>query len=71
MQGQVIARKLRTEELCCSGEIDFLAKLYCVRLAFDELMAEGTHQQYLQEMGKGIMSNFLSSSGHVSQQSGL
>ena len=55
----------RTEELCCSGDIDFLAKLYCVRLAFDELTAEVANRQYFQQMGRELMSTFLTSTGHV------
>ena len=82
MQGQVIARTLRytlvfetpgflvwlvrTKELGCSGDLDFLAKLYCVRLAFDELTADAGNRLYLQQMGREIMSNFLTATGSVS-----
>jgi hypothetical protein len=64
MQGQVPARTLRTEELRCTGDLDFLAKLYCVRLAFDELVAVPVNRQYFQQMGRDLMSTFLTSTGH-------
>jgi hypothetical protein len=63
MQGQVIARTLRTKELGCSGDLDFLAKLYCVRLAFDELTADAGNRLDFQQMGREIMSNFLTATG--------
>lgn len=53
----------RTEELHCAGDLDFLAKLYCVRLAFDELTAVPENRRYFQQMGKEIMSSFLASTG--------
>ena len=55
----------RTEELCCSGDLDFLAKLYCVRLAFNELTGVAANRQYFQQMGRDLMSSFLASTGHV------
>jgi hypothetical protein len=54
---------VRTKELGCSGDLDFLAKLYCVRLAFDELTADAGNRLDFQQMGREIMSNFLTATG--------
>lgn len=55
----------RTEDLGCSGDVDFLAKLYCVRLAFDELTLSQANREYFHKIGRDLMSSFLSSTGHV------
>lgn len=55
----------RTAELLCSNDVDFLAKLYCVRLAFDELVTVPTNRNYFQQMGKELMADFLVSTGNV------
>lgn len=57
----------RTAELLCSSDVDFLAKLYCVRLAFDELVTVPTNRNYFQQMGKELMADFLVSAGNVRQ----
>ena len=55
----------RTRELDCAGDIDFLAKLYCVRLAFDQLTAVADNSVQFQQMGREIMSSFLTATGNV------
>lgn len=49
----------RAELLCCAGEQDFLAKVHCVRLAFDSLVQSSTHRNYFMEVGRNLMSAFL------------
>ena len=36
-----------------------------MRLAFDELVAVPVNRQYFQQMGRDLMSTFLTSTGHV------
>ena len=61
----------RTQELQCSGDLDFLAKLYCVRLAFDELVSVASNRDYFQQMGRELISDFLSSTGQVRDYSSI
>ncbi len=49
----------RTELLCCHDDQDFLAKVHCVRLAFDDLVACDTHRTYFVDVGRSLMSVFL------------
>jgi len=45
--------------------MDFLAKLFCVRLAFDELIKSQTNRNYFKQIGRDIMSSFLKNTGKV------
>lgn len=49
----------RADLLCCENEEDFLAKLYCIRLAFDELVQSPTNRNYFMEIARDLMSNLL------------
>ncbi|XP_065916627.1 mitoguardin 2-like [Dysidea avara] len=49
-------RMLRTELTCCSSDQDYLAKLYCVRLAFLDLMCVPGTRQYFKDKGREILS---------------
>ena len=49
----------RTELLHCHDDQDFLAKVHCVRLAFDDLVASETHRNYFTDAGRSLMSAFL------------
>uniref|UniRef100_A0A8C7YHL2 Mitoguardin 2 n=1 Tax=Oryzias sinensis TaxID=183150 RepID=A0A8C7YHL2_9TELE len=45
----------RTELLECYGDQDFLAKLHCVRQAFQVLLLDESHRTFFMEMGKQMI----------------
>ena len=55
----------RTNTLMCKNDEDFLAKLFCIRLAFDELMESQANKNYFTQIGRDIMSSFLRSTNQV------
>ncbi|ELT95948.1 hypothetical protein CAPTEDRAFT_148737 [Capitella teleta] len=58
-QGNIGVRTLRTQVLQCQSDSEFLAKLQCVRLAFQELMKDSTVRQWFVEMGRDILSSLI------------
>ncbi|XP_059213706.1 mitoguardin 2 isoform X2 [Centropristis striata] len=54
-EGKVSYRTLRTELLECFGDQDFLAKLQCVRQAFQLLLLDETHRTFFMETGKQMI----------------
>ncbi|XP_061654453.1 mitoguardin 1 [Phyllopteryx taeniolatus] len=57
--GQISCRVLRTEMLECLGDVDFLAKLHCVRQASQLILCERTTRSFLAETGKKILSSII------------
>uniref|UniRef100_A0A8C1XZM2 Mitoguardin 2 n=1 Tax=Cyprinus carpio TaxID=7962 RepID=A0A8C1XZM2_CYPCA len=57
--GGVAYRSLRTELLECYSDEDFLAKLHCVRQAFQVLLLDETHRMFFMDTGKQIISGLL------------
>ncbi|XP_067280530.1 mitoguardin 2 isoform X2 [Pseudorasbora parva] len=57
--GGVACRSLRTELLECYSDQDFLAKLHCVRQAFQVLLLDETHRMFFMETGKRMISGLL------------
>ncbi|XP_056302314.1 mitoguardin 2 isoform X2 [Danio aesculapii] len=57
--GDVACRSLRTELLECYSDQDFLAKLHCVRQAFQVLLLDETHRVFFMETGKQMISGLL------------
>ncbi|KAL2100054.1 hypothetical protein ACEWY4_004448 [Coilia grayii] len=57
--GKVICRSLRTELLECYSDHDFLAKLHCIRQAFDALLVDDTHRTFFIETGKQMISGLM------------
>ncbi|XP_067892781.1 mitoguardin 1 [Heterodontus francisci] len=57
--GNVFCRVLRTELLECVGDIDFLAKVHCVRQAFQVILSEVTNRKFFAEVGKKILSAIM------------
>uniref|UniRef100_A0A4W5JEU8 Mitoguardin 2 n=1 Tax=Hucho hucho TaxID=62062 RepID=A0A4W5JEU8_9TELE len=53
--GSVPCRELRTKLLECYGDQDFLAKLHCVRQAFQVLLLDETHRTFFMETGKQMI----------------
>ncbi|KAM4635101.1 mitoguardin 2 isoform 1-T2 [Polymixia lowei] len=58
-EGQVVFRSLRTELLECYGDQDFLAKLHCVRQAFQVLLLDETHRTFFMETGKQMITGLM------------
>ncbi len=52
--------------LQCSSDNDFLAKVYCVRLAFDHVLQSPEHRSYFIGIAQSLMSEFLKSAGEDS-----
>lgn len=57
--GKISCRVLRTEMLECRGDIDFLAKLHCVRQACQLILRERTTRMFLADTGKKILSSII------------
>nr|XP_019937278.1 PREDICTED: mitoguardin 2 [Paralichthys olivaceus] len=58
-EGKVSYRSLRTELLECYGDQDFLAKLHCVRQAFQVLLLDETHRTFFMETGKQMITGLM------------
>ncbi|KAM8827799.1 mitoguardin 2 [Spinachia spinachia] len=54
-ENKVSYRSLRTELLECFGDQDFLAKLQCVRQAFQVLLLDESHRTFFMETGKQMI----------------
>ncbi|KAM9518653.1 mitoguardin 2 isoform 1-T1 [Salvelinus alpinus] len=57
--GSVPCRELRTELLECYGDQDFLAKLHCVRQAFQVLLLDEIHRTFFMETGKQMITGLM------------
>ncbi|XP_078075092.1 mitoguardin 1 isoform X1 [Mustelus asterias] len=57
--GKVFCRVLRTELLECVGDIDFLAKVHCVRQAFKVILSDVTNRKFFAEVGRKILSAIM------------
>ncbi|XP_077370662.1 mitoguardin 1 [Festucalex cinctus] len=58
-EGKISCRVLRTEMLECLGDVDFLAKLHCVRQACQLILRERTTRLFLADTGKKILSSII------------
>ncbi|XP_037314445.1 mitoguardin 1 [Pungitius pungitius] len=58
-EGKISCRVLRTELLECLGDVDFLAKLHCVRQACQLILCERTTRMFLADTGKKILSSII------------
>ncbi|XP_061764239.1 mitoguardin 2 [Nerophis ophidion] len=58
-EDKVAYRSLRTELLECYGNRDFLAKLHCVRQAFQVLLLDETHRTFFMETGKQMIAGLM------------
>ncbi|XP_074871375.1 mitoguardin 2 isoform X2 [Carettochelys insculpta] len=57
--GRVSCRTLRTELLGCYHDQDFLAKLHCVRQAFQALLQDESNQLFFGEVGKQMVTGLM------------
>ncbi|XP_052580741.1 mitoguardin 2 isoform X3 [Peromyscus californicus insignis] len=58
-EGKVPCRTLRTELLGCYNDQDFLAKLHCVRQAFEGLLEERNNQIFFGEVGRQMVTGLM------------
>ncbi|XP_062410301.1 mitoguardin 2 [Sardina pilchardus] len=58
-ENNVVCRSLRTELLECYSDHDFLAKLHCIRQAFEALLVDETHRTFFVETGKQMISGLM------------
>ncbi|XP_017657559.1 mitoguardin 1 isoform X4 [Nannospalax galili] len=58
-EGKISSRVLRTEMLECLGDSDFLAKLHCIRQAFQVILSEAATRTFLAESGRQILSALI------------
>lgn len=58
-EGSVSCRTLRTELLGCYHDQDFLAKLHCVRQAFQALLQDESNQLFFGEVGKQMVTGLM------------
>ncbi|XP_007944682.1 mitoguardin 1 [Orycteropus afer afer] len=58
-EGKIYSRVLRTEMLECLGDSDFLAKLHCIRQAFQVILSETANRMFLAESGRKILSALI------------
>ncbi|XP_074191075.1 mitoguardin 1 isoform X3 [Rhinolophus sinicus] len=58
-EGKIYSRVLRTEMLECLGDSDFLAKLHCIRQAFQVILSETANKIFLAESGRKILSALI------------
>ncbi|XP_054452827.1 mitoguardin 1 [Anoplopoma fimbria] len=57
--GKISCRVLRTELLECLGDVDFLAKLHCVRQACQLILCDRTTRMFLADTGKKVLSSII------------
>ncbi|XP_059381793.1 mitoguardin 2 [Carassius carassius] len=57
--GGVACRSLRTKLLECYSDQDFLAKLHCIRQAFQVLLLDETHRMFFMDTGKQMILGLL------------
>ncbi|XP_053840813.1 mitoguardin 1 isoform X3 [Vidua macroura] len=58
-EGKIYSRVLRTEMFECLGDSDFLAKLHCIRQAFQIILSETSNRIFLAESGRKILSALI------------
>ncbi|XP_051051480.1 mitoguardin 1 [Phodopus roborovskii] len=58
-EGKIHSRVLRTEMLECLGDSDFLAKLHCIRQAFQVILSEAANRIFLAQSGRKILSALI------------
>uniref|UniRef100_A0AC34F388 Uncharacterized protein n=1 Tax=Panagrolaimus sp. ES5 TaxID=591445 RepID=A0AC34F388_9BILA len=57
--GNVKVRKVRTEFCGCDSDDDFLAKVYCLRKAFDKILENERTRQWFIQQGKIIFADLM------------
>ncbi|KAG8512814.1 Mitoguardin 2, partial [Galemys pyrenaicus] len=64
-EGRVQCRTPRTELLGCYSDQDFLAKLHCVRQAFEGLLEDKSNQLFFGEVGRQMVAGLMTKAEKV------
>lgn len=57
--GTIPFRTLRTKTVGCSSDTEFLAKLYCLRIAIEDMFSDSVTRQLFADYGKSSLVNLL------------
>jgi len=57
--GRVTCRSIRTNRVQCSSDDEFLAKLFCLRIGFEELLKDENVKKWFEESGRLVMETML------------
>lgn len=57
--GTIPCRKTRTDLVNCSSELEYLAKLHCIRLAFQYLFKDSAIGRWVADTGRQILTDLL------------
>lgn len=52
-------RMMRTELVNCSSDIEYLAKLHCIRLAFQLLFKDDVTSKWVADTGRQVLTDLL------------
>ncbi|XP_075038049.1 mitoguardin 1 isoform X2 [Mixophyes fleayi] len=58
-EGRIYCRALRTDMLECGGDTDFLAKLHCIRQAFQMIISKIDNRIFLMDAGRKMLSSLV------------
>ena len=56
---EIPCRMIRTEMVGCTSDVEYLAKLHCVRLAFQLLMKDGDNNRWIADTGRQILTDLM------------
>lgn len=69
-QGNVTCRTIRTQMVGCETDSEYLAKVHCLRMAFDHILADSHRQQWIRETSKTIITELLQQLGGATDRFG-
>ncbi|XP_075688987.1 mitoguardin 1 [Rhinoderma darwinii] len=58
-EGRIYCRALRTDLLECGGDSDFLAKLHCIRQAFQMILSKNENREFFINVGRKVLSSLI------------
>lgn len=56
---QIPCRTIRTEQVGCASDVEYLAKLHCIRLAFQYMFKDASVGQWVADTGRQILTDLL------------
>lgn len=58
-KGEIIYRKSRADICGCESEMDFAAKLWCLRQAFEAIIADQPKRRWIIQAGRNMIADLL------------
>lgn len=58
-ENPIPVRQMRTELVSCSSDIEYLAKVHCIRLAFQYLFKEESTSRWVADTGRQVLTDLL------------